>query len=599
MKITFCRNLKRLFFTGMVWGLACVGSSAQIPASEKTLEGIEKTMEANLSWNLETALLTYFPETKFVVKANVQLEKVRKRKPLPPLPDVLLKKEVMSLPGLPFIPGQGNDNEQENDQFREVAENSGMQVKRLNVNVLVDKSFTEGDWAFIRRLVSLSADMDPKRGDRVSVEAFDFPVKANYFNRLGTKSLRDSSKQEAFTQSLFPDEQLAGMDWRPFIFAAVIAGIFLIILFWGMNSILKKLSPERPKVMPEPTPSSEQKPQDKETEASSDEAAFRTLKSSVVDAIIGTPRAAAQVIKTWVKTDERNGPRDAAILFRATSKHLNGFLAEHLGAKISADVQQHVEEVPEDEVVTAGPELIKRFDENLRNTAISAIRNEEEIDALAFLHQLSDDQLLHLIKPLKDGVRAIVLAQLQPERAYKLIKSLEPRKQPAALAAMGNVEKVPADVYQHIARQLLVRAKDVESMRFVRSDGIDALVNILDFMDDFDQEQILEYIETQDLNLSQRIKAKYMTFSQLVELPAEKVRELAFTVDRDLLAKSLIHVDDSTVNRIIEALPDKLAEMVQASLEASNDVTDEEVTLARRQLMRTVRQSAISKEMVK
>ncbi len=594
--MTFDEFLKKVIIAGILLGLPICSLGAQSRMNDNSLENIENTMEANLSWNLETALLNYFPETKFVVKANVQLEKVRQVTALPPLPDVLLKREVTSLPGLPFIPGQERQKAKQNDKFRSVAEKSNVKVKRLTVNVLVDNSFTEGDWAFIRRLVSLSADMDPRRGDRVSVEAFDFPVKSNYFNSPPPKISADSNAQNAFAQSLFPDEQKAGFDWRPFIFAAVLAGIFLIILFWGMNSILKKLNQEPAIEKEAPLPARQEK---QSAEADQEKDAQFAMKSSVVDAIVGTPAAAADVIKDWVKNDAGSGVRDAAVLFRATSKNLNKFLAESLGAQISADVQEQIDLLPQDEIDRAGAEVVKKFDENLRNTALSAIRNEEESDALAFLHQLTDDQLLHLIKPLKDGVLAIVLAQLQPERAFRIIKSLDPRKQPAALAAMGNVEKVPADVYQHIAKQLLTRAKDVEKMRFVRADGIDALVNILDFMDDFDQEQILEYIDTQDLNLSQRIRAKYMTFNQLVELPAEKMRELAFTVDRDLLAKSLIHVDDVTVNRIIEALPDKLAEMVQASLEAGSEVSEEEVTRARRQLMRTVRQSGIAKETVK
>ncbi|KAA3657934.1 MAG: hypothetical protein DWQ10_12210, partial [Calditrichaeota bacterium] len=438
------------------------------------------------------------------------------------------------------------------------------------------------------------------RGDRVSVEAFDFPVKSDYFNQLSKRKNVDSTKQAAFSPTLFPDEKkAAGMDWQPFIFAAIIAGVFLIILFWGMNSILKKLGQEQPRAE---TPSPPVKKEDVPKEMSQQDAetaSFNSLKTSVLDAIIGTPKTAARVIKQWIQLDEKNGPRDAALLFCSTSKNLNQFLAEDLGPQISADIQMHIDELPAEEITEKGPEIIRRFDENLRDTALSAIRNEEKTDALAFLHQLTDDQLQHLIKPLKDGVRAIVLAQLPAKRAFSLIKSLDPRKQPSALAAMGNVERVPADVYQHIAKQLLNRAREIDKMRYVRADGIDALVNILDYMDDLEQEELLEYIETQDMNLAQRIKTKYMTFNQLMDLPSERVRDFALNVDRDLLAKSLIHVDEMTVNRIISSLPDKLAEMVQASLEASSEVSDEEITLARRQLMRSVRKSDMSKEIIK
>ena len=60
-------------------------------------------------------------------------------------------------------------------------------------------------------------------------------------------------------------------------------------------------------------------------------------------------------------------------------------------------------------------------------------------------------------------------------------------------------------------------------------------------------------------------------------------------VDRETLAKSLLTVDEQTVEKILQSLPEKLGELVRASLESNSGISEDEVSEARRSLMRTLR----------
>ena len=91
------------------------------------------------------------------------------------------------------------------------------------------------------------------------------------------------------------------------------------------------------------------------------------------------------------------------------------------------------------------------------------------------------------------------------------------------------------------------------------------------------------------MDLANKVTQRFMTFNQLFDLPENKIKEIALDVDRELFAKSLVKVSEDEVDKIVKALPEKLGELVQASLEANQDLTEHEVSQARRSLMRSIR----------
>ncbi|RMF58215.1 MAG: hypothetical protein D6743_17945 [Calditrichaeota bacterium] len=270
------------------------------------------------------------------------------------------------------------------------------------------------------------------------------------------------------------------------------------------------------------------------------------------------------------------------------SESLLDLLAPYFGAETAASVQQAISEL-DAEKLEAADALLQQFEHDIRQLVFKRSREQEEQDALAFLNQMTDEQLQHLLKPLKVGVMAIVLAQLRPNRAAKLLYKLETDERKKVLAAMGNIERIPLDVYQHISRQLAARAGELRKMRYVRANGVDALVKVLDYLDEHEQEEAFDYLKTQDVALAEKVSRRFMTFNQLFSLPETKLRELVVNVDRETLAKSLVSIEPETVEKIIAALPEKLGEMVRASLEANTDLPEEQVSEARRALMRSVR----------
>ena len=580
-------NKTKTFSTLLIFIFTSSIIFAQGKLGERTLTDIESSMEANLTWNLQNALLLYYPETKFVVKANVELQKVKLKRELPKLPDALLSKELKNLPGLPYIP-ENLDGTQAAEatpvNLRDEVQANRYDVRRMRLNVLVDRSLSENDMSFIRRYVTLIADLNPKRGDRVRIEAFTFPVKANF--------MKDEEKTPELPFQPEVEGANTAIDWKPYAFAAGLAVLLLLFFLIGLRSVAKNLKQNSVVAVAsksEATPESENHRDFNLEEEKTNSRDLASLKSSLIDTIVGLPAASAKVFHRWIDNKGNEGFTDVAILLASVSKPLIELVAPYLGQETTENIQHQIAVLEETDLPEKSPGLLRQFDEDMRTLALKTSKDAAENDELAFLNQMTDDQVQHLIKPLKVGIVAIVLAHLRANRAAKVLSKIEPDRRKAVLAAIGNIERIPSDVYQHLARQLAVRAGELKKMRYVRANGFDSLVKVMEHLDEDTQDEMINYLHTQDVNLAQKVSETFMTFNQLFEMPEEKLAEMAVDFDREALAKSLVSVDEETVEKMINSLPEKLGELVRASLEANLDISEDEISKARRNLMRSVR----------
>lgn len=589
--------LTMLLFVSSWWNKTPNGFGQTFKA-DKPLGEVEQSMEANLNWNLQNALLLYYPETKFVVNTKVQLRKVTPKRTLPKLPDALLSKDLKNLPGLPYLPkdlGGAQAEEQTSQNLREQVDVASYRVNRVFVNVLVDQSLSDKDWAFIRRFTTMTANLEPARGDQVRIEALQFPSRSS-FAAAQEEPGPDPPEPAPVTEPAPTTNEEQARDLFPYLFAAGLAVLLLIMFMVGQRSLAKQLNrkegqqPQTPS--PAPVAALQAPPQKEETQKSTtketENAVVEVLKSNTIDSIVGAPAVSARVFNSWIDQNGDLAYVDISTIFVTVSVSLFDLVEPYFGQERSQEVHKQVALISEKDVQEKSEPLLKKFDEDIRRLALKEKFDEKE-DALSFLHQMSDDQLQHLLKPLKTGVMAIVLAQLQSNRAAAILKSLELEERKAVLAAMGNIERIPADVYQHVARQLAGRAQELKRMRYVKADGVDALVQVMDHLDEETQSGTLDYLQTQDVALAKKVKNQFTTFDDLVKNPGDRLRQAALAVDRDVLATSLTTLDETDIEKIISTLPEKLGEMVRASLESKHDVSEKEVTEARRTVLRTLR----------
>jgi flagellar motor switch protein FliG len=158
---------------------------------------------------------------------------------------------------------------------------------------------------------------------------------------------------------------------------------------------------------------------------------------------------------------------------------------------------------------------------------------------------------------------------------------------------MGKIKKIPVTAYREIAERLTKKALQVEKIKYVTTDGVEALIKLLEESSPEVEEQILASITAQDVNLANEIRKMYVTFSELPVLPDKVLAEILRGIDREIITKALIDAEPAVKQKIIANLPPRLRIIVEdtvKTLEEEGGVPLEEIHSARKTITRRIRE---------
>ena len=205
-----------------------------------------------------------------------------------------------------------------------------------------------------------------------------------------------------------------------------------------------------------------------------------------------------------------------------------------------------------------------------------------------FLDDLTDEQLISMVLPEDTKVKAIVMAQVTAEKRKKVLDRLDPEEKGRVLIEMGTLNEVPLEAIVSVASELQEKSHFLpKTVDFSRGGGKE-VAEILGEMDPDDESKYLEAISREAPALADEIKKYHLKWEDIFEyFPDNIIRDLANSVELDLLAMSLKGMDEAVVSRVIENLPQKKQAMYEP---IEGAVSKREVDNARKGIVQAAKQ---------
>ncbi len=564
----------------------------QMMNSQVSPDDIARSMEDNLTWNLQNELLNYYDDHSFIVRANIELYRTRVKpvvSELPDLPTSLLSKNVKKLPGLPAFPEPQQPRPQIQTQstlsqtIEQFFQESGYRIGKIAVNIMVDSSFTQDDLKFTYKMASIKAGLRVSRGDKVNIERLNFPVKP----QVAKQQQPDTAAALAGTNpQSFWDKYESSM--IPLLIGLLAIGLMYFALKKSLTSREQPNVTSQERVMTETSARSPMQKKAEEQKAQLEN--LEQQRSSVIDLLIGAPVAAADVFRNWISFSEESGIERTAIVFKTISPQLLNVIEPHLKIEDSDKIRLVMEEQLPDEIEpSVQAKIFKQFEHDLKIQSLKNSQERKEKDVFGFLHQLTDHQILHLVKSMDHGLGSVIIAQLPAEQGASMLKRMDESTRKKILASISKLEKIPAHIYEQVARKIAQKAQKISQMKYITADSVETVVNLLEQFDESTQQEVFDYLKCSDLNFAERVHSRFIQFADILNLPGDELRDTLRYMDREVIATSLVDIDESDIERIISVLPEKMAEMVRSSLEMKKNIPASEVEQAKRTIVREVR----------
>jgi flagellar motor switch protein FliG len=245
---------------------------------------------------------------------------------------------------------------------------------------------------------------------------------------------------------------------------------------------------------------------------------------------------------------------------------LKEFLTNHgVKAKEGAEIIKVVEEpvvrvreaVSEAEKKAPQEKLEEKEEERVEEKGEEKVVLKKEVNPFEFLNKISVDEILLLLRNEDVDVKAIVLSQLDFERATLVMEKLPVKERTELALKLGSLEPVDEVTYKKLAQRLADKLARMPKIKRFIADGKEYLVTLISSMEPFKQKEMLSSLKTQDPEMYKEIKRNHIFIDELLELPGEVLKEAFSMVDAETAAVLLYNLERNIVNRLLEFFPER------------------------------------------
>ncbi len=602
---------KKILINTFLSFLLCVvcieqASSQSFLYQPKTGQNPEPLNQAN---NFEIVvrqeLTKFFAPSTFLVDINMLQGNVEVIKPTA---SNKRKKSLQRLPGMPVLPKGYQDSEVDTTKNYTY---SIEEVEYLYVNVIVDTTYSNSDIDFINSLIRSIIPIDETKGDVVKIKRSVFPKGLedltaknnaapanpvpNYFQQKEPEQRPAVQPTENKVEKAETDNTLL------YVFVILLILCFIIIVFVtyllyrkSKDSDKKSKGDEEAKLLgnnANPNDLNIIYPNGNDSGGSNyqteDIINYEFNRQHVITSVISNPKEVASMFETWMLTNPEEGRVRAANALNAVNPKLINFLrpfmSDNAYSELNQAISNHQLKSHNDKYQEA-----RDFSKELLSLNAEPDRNE---DLFEFLNQITDSQIIHMIKEEDDNLSAILLAQLESKRSKNVLSMIEINRRSSILMKMSKIDFISSSIYREVATYFSKKAIDVKGMKNVAFDGLQSILDILDQMQDEDQDQLISTIASQDLELANNIKQQFVGFKNVVYLTDLQLETALRDIDTTTIVNALTGISSHVQNKIIVQRPPREQSLIKAELESGNAVTPEDRDRARKVIIDSIRKT--------
>ncbi len=534
----------------------------------------------------------YFDSRSYIVNTKVNLLPIYQ-------PDTTLLNEVEELPGLPVLPSELRQQPFE--------KKGPYKVENIFVEVLIDTSFTEEDVEFIENVVRLVTSFDELRGDELFINRRVFPAKRSWNNQQQPFEVaKDSTKEalERLQEELLKekdDPQDKALEHFFALMPFILLGLFILIIVWFVTRSISKsrkkdneTGSHQQDLSPVMNDLQEIKTKMLGHQSQQEEMQLQNLKSFIVSAFVGNAKQSRDVLTSWLKEEqEEEGIKNIGTLIHNVDDRLLEVLRTEMSSDQIGDIEDAIKASDSTPNIEEVRPLLENFRTEYRKKSKIITDSSEQEDLFGFLKYLNEEQILHLIKREDPGVSSVAVAQLNPEIATRILRRLDENQRSQILGQMGKINKLSVSAYKKLALQLSKRAVKVFNMKHVAVDGTEKIIDILNNLSINEQEKYLENLNQTDMELAQKVRRYFVSWSGIPELPPAVLREIVPQIERNEIILATYEADPAIYDKLLEFLPERMKLLIESE-HSVNEYDNESVQNARKGVLTLLRQEAKS-----
>jgi len=201
--------------------------------------------------------------------------------------------------------------------------------------------------------------------------------------------------------------------------------------------------------------------------------------------------------------------------------------------------------------------------DDMTNRLFAALKHGNPLE---LVKKTEPAQLLQFIQDEHPQTIALILAYMQPDQAGAVISALEPELQAEVAMRIAILQKTAPEVIEQLD-ELLGRRLLVSGQQFAKAGGVEALAQVMGYVDRETEKNILDGLGKRDPEVMQEVKNLLFVFEDIVNLDDRAIQRILKEVDGKDLALALKTANDDLMNRVLKNMSQRAADSMKEDVE--------------------------------
>ena len=217
---------------------------------------------------------------------------------------------------------------------------------------------------------------------------------------------------------------------------------------------------------------------------------------------------------------------------------------------------------------------------------------------LSALRALPPDRLYELIRDEHPQTIAMILVHVTPEVASEILAELPDETRGEVGFRIATLDKIGSSMVDEVAKIFdeVIQESD-DSVNVVKG-GVDLMASILNELDSFSGEVILEKIDDSNPELAAAIKQKMFTFDDIVFVDNKGLQKVLRRVESQELAKALKAASSDVKAKVFSNMSERAGAMLREEIEVLGAVRMKDVEDAQNIITRAIQEMEEQGELV-
>jgi len=229
------------------------------------------------------------------------------------------------------------------------------------------------------------------------------------------------------------------------------------------------------------------------------------------------------------------------------------------------------------------------------NSTVRALSNEklafkdEKQNVFGFLNQLSNYQIVQLIRGDRPELSSVLFSQLDQKRRMSLLELVEDNDRSEILMKVVELQRLPLSVIKEIGVRYARKAQELVGLENIDIDGNKALIETLDEYDASKQKKLIDDIMASDLDRGQLIEQRFIGFYNLHKIEKDILKNALSIFETDILINACYGLEKKPLEAILESRPPRERDMIESEISSGNRIASDIVRKARKAILDEVR----------